>query len=61
MDAAATPTRTLPWQGWAIGLGLALVVNLSVPLLLSHLSRGKHTIDAPLPSFSVRLQRPPWP
>jgi TonB family protein len=58
MDAAGH-RRPLAWQGWAVGLALALLVNAAVPLLLSRLSRGHHTIDAPLPTRRLAKQPDP--
>lgn len=58
MNATAHLRQTI-WPGWIIGLGLALVVNLLVPLLLSRLSHREQRVDAPL--ITRRLVRPPEP
>ena len=57
--SAKTPSRTYAWQGWAIGLGLALLVNSLVPLLLSRIAHRHEPVAAPLPI--LHLTRPPEP
>lgn len=57
---ASAASRPWAWQGWAVGLALALLVNACVPLLLSRLSRAQPVDEVPLPSRRlVRHTDPP--
>lgn len=58
----STMSMAPSWQGWLLGVAVAALVNIAVPVALSHLSRPTPTIEPPMPSRRVtQVPVPPPP